>query len=257
MSAGRNRFTARYGSAFRRHLQDGGEGTLRAAYELGRDAVRQQLSVLDLAVVHHDALRRALADELEPGEVDARVGAAEEFFLEGLSAFEMVQRGYREARDAALLERQQAEMLKQLSHFLADVSLALDAGDSLEEMLRLVVEQARELVGAELCVALVAMEGERTLSVGSAPEPDAGWVELLEADDAPDAAQPTAEPSGMNPRGGIRAPLTALDGRCIGAIHVLDKREGKFTKVDEGMLVHLAQMASAAIERANLYRQPK
>ena len=50
-------------------------------------------------------------------------------------------------------------MSRQLSTFLADASLALDATDSLEEMLRLVAEQARELVGAECCVATVASEG--------------------------------------------------------------------------------------------------
>ena len=58
----------------------------------------------------------------------------------------MVQRGYRAAREAARAERRQTEMSRQLSAFLADASLALDASDSLEEMLRLVAEQARELV---------------------------------------------------------------------------------------------------------------
>ena len=84
--------------------------------------------------------------------------AAGDFFLESLSSFEMVQRGFREAREAARLERRQTEMSRQLSSFLADASLALDASDSLEEMLRLVAEQARELVGADCCVATVALE---------------------------------------------------------------------------------------------------
>ena len=41
--------------------------------------------------------------------------AAGDFFLESLSSFEMVQRGYREAREAARLERRQTEMSRQLS----------------------------------------------------------------------------------------------------------------------------------------------
>ena len=86
--------------------------------------------------------------------------AAGEFFLESLSSFEMVQRGFREAQEAARLERRQKEMSRQLSTFLADASLALDASDSLEEMLQLVAEQARELVGAECCVVTVATDGQ-------------------------------------------------------------------------------------------------
>ena len=86
--------------------------------------------------------------------------AAGDFFLESLSSFEMVQRGFREAQEAARLERRQTQMSRQLSTFLADASLALNASDSLEEMLRLVAEQARELVGAECCVATVAAAGQ-------------------------------------------------------------------------------------------------
>ena len=63
----------------------------------------------------------------------------------------MVQRGIREVHEAAALERRQADLLRQLSNFLADASLALGASDSLEEMLQLVAEQARELTRAETC----------------------------------------------------------------------------------------------------------
>jgi hypothetical protein len=275
MSAGLYRFTAGYASAFRRHQEAGEEGTLRAAYELGREAVRHGLSVLDLALVHHDVLARALDAEPEPGEIERRTRAAGEFFIESLSAFEMVQRGYREARDAALLERQQAEMLRQLSHFLADASLALGAPGSLEEILRLVAEEARELVGAEVCLARVATDREGTLSVASAAEPEGGWVELLESaglDREPPGSGPRrlgrlelarhpavvgAAPSPVDPSGWLYAPLTALDGRQVGSIQLLDKREGEFNAVDEAMLVHLAQMASAAIERRTVYGRPR
>ena len=89
----------------------------------------------------------------------------------------MVQRGLGEAREAARLERYQNEMSRQLSTFLADASLALDATDSLEEMLRLVAEQARELVGAECCVATVATEGRpRTAEAASYSEADRRWA---------------------------------------------------------------------------------
>ena len=72
----------------------------------------------------------------------------------------MVQRGFKEARQAFLAERRTTDLSRQLSTFLADASLALEASDSLTEMLRLVAEQARELVGAECCVATVAVDGQ-------------------------------------------------------------------------------------------------
>ena len=68
-------------------------------------------------------------------------------------------------------------MSRQLSTFLADASLALDASESLEEMLQLVAEQARELVGAQCCVATVATDGQpRTAEAASFAEADSRWA---------------------------------------------------------------------------------
>ena len=54
--------------------------------------------------------------------------------------------------------------------------------------------------------------------------------------------------------GWLGASLTALDGGELGAIQVFDKQEGDFTGDDEAALVHLAQMVSAAVERARSYQ---
>ncbi len=146
-------FGAAYSSAFEAYLIERDETRLRAAYELGRDAVTRRLTVLDLAVAHHEALQSAFVEGADSAEMRSLVRAGGEFFLESLSAFEMVQRGFAEAREAALLERRQTDLARGLSTFLADASLALDGSSSLEEMLRLVAEQARELVDAGCCVA--------------------------------------------------------------------------------------------------------
>ena len=45
-----------YISAFRAHLRKPSEDSLTVAYELGRAAVTQQLSVLDVAVAYHQGL---------------------------------------------------------------------------------------------------------------------------------------------------------------------------------------------------------
>ena len=50
---------AGYASALTDYLRDPSERSLRVAYELGREAVSRQLSMLDLAVVHQEALLSA------------------------------------------------------------------------------------------------------------------------------------------------------------------------------------------------------
>jgi hypothetical protein len=270
-------FLTGYASALTDYLHDPSERSLRVAYELGREAVSRQLSMLDLAVVHQEALLPALAETSGPVETQRVARAAGDFFLESLSSFEMVQRGFREAQEAARLERRQTEMSRQLSTFLADASLALDASDSLEEMLRLVAEQARELVGAACCIATVAMDGQpRTAEAASFAQPDRRWAgfvrwldlfaiyrfirtcggsvrlageQLLEQPQFGSAA-------GHRPlREWLAAELTALDGSELGAIQLFDKQDGAFTRDDEAVIVHLAQMASAAVERTRLYEQ--
>ena len=160
-------FRAAYSSALEEYLLDPSEASLSAAYELAREAVSRHLSVLDLAVAHQEALLSALAGASDAADVERVTRAAGDFFLEGLSAFEMVNRGFHEARLAASLERRQTELSRQLSAFLADSSLADQAHDSMEEMLRLVAEQAREIVGAVCCVATVALPGRPRAAEGS------------------------------------------------------------------------------------------
>jgi hypothetical protein len=272
-------FRAAYASALLDYLLEPTESSLRVAYELAREAVSRRLSVLDLAVAHQEALMAVLADGSDAAEVQAIARAAGDFFLEGLSTFEMVQRGFAEARQAALLERRQTRLSRQLSTFLADASLALDASDSLEEMLRLVAEQARELVGADCCVATLAVGGQpRTAEAASYPEDDRRWMTFLRWLDLPAIYRLLGESGGsvriageqfarLPPfrtvgsdrpiQGWLAASLTALDGSGLGAVQLFDKRGAGFTMDDEAALVHLAQMTSAAVERAGLYvRRP-
>ena len=58
-------------------------------------------------------------------------------------------------------------------------------------------------------------------------------------------------------QGWLAASLTALDGSELGAIQLFDKQDGAFTGDDEAVLVHLAQMTSAAVERTRLYQEQR
>ncbi len=280
MTSAERAFAVAYAAGVRAHLREASEKSLRTAYELGREAVVREFNVLELAVVHHETLVAAVRDASDRREMEEITRAAGDFFLESLSAFEMVQRGFREARDAATIERRHSTMLRQLSSLLADASLAVDESDSLAEALRLVAEEARELTGARWCVATAALEGSGGLSeiaADSESEGDAATflraAQLAPLDARVDAAggsvrlpapvvasepafRALREAAGCLPlRGWMAAPLTSLDGQGFGSLHAFDKEDGDFTERDEAVLVHLAQMASAALERAHLYRR--
>jgi len=291
-SAGAGSFGSAYALALGDYLLHPTEAHLRVAYELGREAVRRQLSVLDLAVAHQEALLAALTGPateakeqlLPPGWVQPvppeeveRVTRAGDFFLESLSSFEMVQRGFKEARQAFLLERRQRELSRQLSSFLADASLALHAPESLEEMLQLVAEQARELVDADCCVVTVAVAGHpRAAGAASHAEADRRWTAFVRWLDLfaiyrflrlrGGSVRIDGEPLSHLPffrnaahdrpvEGWLAASLTALDGGELGARQLFDRQDGGFTADDESALVHLAEMASAAVERVRLYSE--
>jgi GAF domain-containing protein len=262
-------FAAAYGAALRRHLSDPDEETLHAAYELGRDAVRADLGVVELVTAHHDVLRHTLDD----ADVDAALDRAGSFLREAASAYEMVSRGFREAQDAALAERRHAAMIRRLSSFLADASL-LTGGDALDEVLTLLVEHARELTNARCCSASCSLTvgGAATEARSTADE---GCTALLDALPTEHAAalsvatglggrvapEEAAEHAVLgrlaaaagSPVAWLGVPILALDGRPLGFIHVLGEPTVTFGETDEAVIVHLAEMVGATIERMRLY----
>ena len=268
-------FVQRYREGFDAYLQDRDERALSGAYQLGRSAVADELSVLDLAATHQEVLLDRLGSGRDSRADEDVVRAAGDFFLESVSAFEVVRRALQDARETARVERRHATILRNLSTFLADASLALGASDSLDEMLQLVAEHARELTGAERGIAHVTVDHDRAATISEPPDPaletqfnelstlyqalgpPGGSLRLssaeLERHRAHHALTELPEAT-WKPRGWLAAPLTALDGRELGLIQVFDKQEGDFSELDEALLMQLAQMASAAVERAQLYR---
>jgi Phosphoserine phosphatase RsbU, N-terminal domain len=253
-SPAQNELRSSYAAGLQAYLRDPNEHTLHAAYELGREAVTRELDVLDLALVHHEALAAALC-AADPDELERLTRSAGDFLVESLSAFEMIRRAYTEARDAAALERRQASMLRQLSSLLTDASLALDAG-SLDEMLRLVAEQARELTRAACCVAALAGTGGPELEAAAFDEDDEHAAAFVESADLRALSGVLHSPARRG-AGWLAAPLTTLDERQIGWIQLLASPDAEFTEIDEAVLAHLAQMTSATVERARMYSRSR
>ena len=90
------RFRRDYAPAFLQYLSERGEPGRRAAYELGRRAITEQLSVLDLTRIHHAMLLEVLRTHRTPRELEHIAQAASEFLVEALAVFEMTQRGFAE-----------------------------------------------------------------------------------------------------------------------------------------------------------------
>jgi serine phosphatase RsbU (regulator of sigma subunit) len=109
-----NRLREDYGAAFDAYLLRPTEAGLQSAYDLGRRAVGAELSVLDVATIHHDVLASALKETPTGTELDVATAAAD-FLLESLSAFEMLQRGYREARETVLEHKRHAARMRELA----------------------------------------------------------------------------------------------------------------------------------------------
>ena len=82
-----------YRVAFLRYLDHRREAALASGYELGRSALGEGISVLEVAQLHHDLLLEVLQDGVE--DLTRASTAASEFFLEVLAAYDMAQRGVR------------------------------------------------------------------------------------------------------------------------------------------------------------------
>jgi PAS domain S-box-containing protein len=81
-----------YASALREYVSGAGEVALTRAYELGRAAASRGVGILELALVHHEALLRLPPDA--PAGDRPPLAMAAQFLAEGLSPFEMTLRSY-------------------------------------------------------------------------------------------------------------------------------------------------------------------
>jgi Phosphoserine phosphatase RsbU, N-terminal domain len=87
------RLRRNYRAAFLGYLPSRDEKALDAGYQIGRSAVTEGLSILDLAQVHHEVLREVLATSRRE-QVDGVTATASDFLIEVLATYEMTRRGY-------------------------------------------------------------------------------------------------------------------------------------------------------------------
>jgi len=134
-------FEEEYRSAFAEYLHIGGEAALRRAYELGRRALVEKKSLMELASLHHHILHGILADPHSASLRKKLLAAAAEFQAETLSPFEMAHRGVQDAI-AALRQFNETleEEIKRIAHAVHD-----EAGQLLVAVHLALADLARDL----------------------------------------------------------------------------------------------------------------
>jgi signal transduction histidine kinase len=134
-------FAEHYWASLRKYLDDPSEAQRSKAYELGRHGLADGLGVLDIAAAHYGALQRALSTHARRAIPEAVIRAANEFFTECLSPFEMSHRGAREgARAWQRLNEALENEAKRIAHALHD-----EAGQLLASVHFAIAEMADEL----------------------------------------------------------------------------------------------------------------
>lgn len=138
------------------YLSGGGENALGRAYELGRSALAESKSILELLSLHHRALQDVLQDSRSAEAATQKTLHAGAFLAEVLSPYEMTHRGFREAVSSLRCLNETLELeVKRIAHVLHDeagqllcaVHLALaDLDRDLPAPLRSQVAQVRGML---------------------------------------------------------------------------------------------------------------
>jgi signal transduction histidine kinase len=135
------RFDEEYHAAFCEYAQRGGEAALDRAYELGRRAINEKKSLMEIASVHHQAVLGLLSEAQGEGRRKELLTAGGEFLAEVLSPYEMAHRGVQEAI-AALRQLNETleEEIKRIAYGVHD-----EAGQLLVAVHLALADVAREL----------------------------------------------------------------------------------------------------------------
>ena len=137
--------------------------------------------------------------------------------------------------------KRQAESLRQRAaqlHRLSTASLEINGAQSLDDMVKVVADSAREILGVPRAVATARVHDRR---IHRATSPAALAAPL-------DGAEDDLVMSIVRSTNFLAVPLTRRDGRNMGELQVSGKPHGAFTEEDEDILVQLAQMTSIAVE---------
>jgi len=230
-------------------LSDLGQNVVKAGS--GKEALRRLLE-RDFAVVLLD-VNMPIMDGFETAALIRRRARSEHtpiIFITGYGDETHVARGYSlgavdyiltpvvpevlRAKVSVFVElwRQSARLAQRAAQLqqLTEASLAINAATSVESILQIAADRAREIIRAGHAVAEVRLGPTRTCRATS--------------------GVPAGHP------GTCTAPLPGRDRQPLGTLELSGRPDGAFTEEDEALLLQLAQMASIAIQNT-LYSEER
>src|SRR4029077_21272676 len=134
-------FEEQYRLSLREYAGGGGEPALGRAYELGRRALTEQKSLVEMASLHHQAVLGLVGDAESGKRREKLLRASAEFLAECLSPYEMAHRGFQDAVKALRqLNETLEEEIKRIAYAVHD-----EAGQLLVAVHLALAEVAPEL----------------------------------------------------------------------------------------------------------------
>ena len=124
MNASANKIEKNYTEALHEFLQKKDEGSLQLAYAVGRQAVLDEASLLQIVTIHHEFLLNLVSASHGPEESSRLIRVAGDFLRETLASFEMVQRGFKDTVDAL---RRRTQELDETNRKLSELNGTLEA----------------------------------------------------------------------------------------------------------------------------------
>jgi len=114
-------FEDEYRTALRDYVAGGGETALGRAYELGRRALAEQKSLVEMASLHHQVVLALVRDSDSEKRREELLRTSGEFFAECVSPYEMARRGFQEAVKALRqLNETLEEEIKRIAYSVHD-----------------------------------------------------------------------------------------------------------------------------------------
>ena len=138
-------FEDEYASFLREYAAGKGEAALGKAYELGRRALTERKSLVEIASLHHKALQGLILEEKDRELRESLLTTNGDFLAECLSPYEMAHRGFQDAVKALRqLNETLEEEIKRIAYAVHD-----EAGQLLVAVHLALAEVARELPQAQ------------------------------------------------------------------------------------------------------------
>lgn len=165
---------------------------------------------------------------------------------------------------------------------LVEAGLAVSSAGSLRDTLRVVTDQAREVIGAHQALTTFRLDPSARIAIGALSLSDK-YAAYRTYDESPDGSgiyrlvcernqsfRMTQEElerhpafrhfgaaAGRHPplRGWLAVPLVSRGGENLGVIQLSDKYSGEFTEQDQSLLEQFARLAAVVAENARLHEE--